>query len=78
MKWCLNGILAGEGSAYLLIVMISVRRSHISGIGRCIAKELVKCGASVIALSKSAAELDTLKAEVITLCKVLKHCTSLT
>ena len=69
MKCCLNVILAEEGSAYLVIVMISVRRSHFSGIGRCIAKELVKCGASVIALSKTAANLDTLKAEVITLCK---------
>ena len=36
----------------------------LAGIGRCIVKELAKCGASVIALSKTAANLDTLKAEV--------------
>ena len=36
----------------------------LSGIGRCIVKELVKCGASVIALSRTSSTLDTLKTEV--------------
>ena len=34
------------------------------GIGRGIVKELAKCGAFVTALSRTAADLDTLKAEV--------------
>jgi short-subunit dehydrogenase len=34
------------------------------GIGRAIAKKLVECGAETIALSRTQADLDSLKAEV--------------
>lgn len=34
------------------------------GIGRGIAKKLVECGAETIALSRTQADLDSLKAEV--------------
>lgn len=35
-----------------------------SGIGRAVAKELAKSGAQVIALSRTQADLDSLKEEV--------------
>ena len=37
---------------------------YVSGIGREVATMLVKCGAEVIALSRTQADLDTLRAEV--------------
>ena len=44
--------------------MIILRNCFLPGIGRCIAEKLAKCGASVIALDRMAANLDALKAEV--------------
>ena len=65
------------GSIYLLlrVIMNMVRQQYLlAGIGKCIARKLAACGATVIALSRTPADLKAIQAEVrsssVCLCNV--------